>query len=299
MTSPLTVVVHGATGSQGLPVVRALLERGHRVRGLARHAEHLAALAPDAEPVAVDLADPGALADAYAGADAVVAQLPLVFDPERAAAQAQAVGAAVAQAGVARVVLNTGGPNPPEPVGVPYLDARTHLRQALEAGPARTLTLGPAAAYAENLALPGSARRVLEGMLAYPLPEFVPVPWLATADLAAYAADAVRSGEEGSLVLVGPEALTGTSAAAAIGGAVGRELAWATIEPAEYEELLRGAIGPEAAAGIAGFYAAAADAPPPPAPDPASVGAGSTTLAAWAAGQDWEALAAEDRTPVR
>lgn len=292
MSSSLNVVVHGATGSQGLPVVRALLERGHRVRGLARDPERLRLLLPDVEPVQADLDDPASIRAAYAGADAVVAQLPLVFDPRRAGAQATTIADAVADAGVARVVLNAGGPVPPVPVGVPYLDARVGMREALSDGPAVTVTLGPGLTYAENLALPASARLVLDGVLAYPLPEAVPVPWLATADLAAHLADAVATREEGSFTVIGPQALTGDAAAAAVGAALGRALRWQTITPDVYADHLRPEIGDEAAEGIAGFYAAAAEAPAPPEPEPGTVRVGVTTLETWAGQQDWEAQAA-------
>lgn len=298
MTNPLTVVVHGATGSQGLPIVQALLERGHSVRGLARHAELLQERSPGAEPVVADLSDRDALRRAYDGADAVVAQMPIAFGPGIAEAHAEAIAAAVAGSGVGRVVFSTGGPYPPEPIGVPYVDARVRLGAALRATSARAVAVGPAAGYAENLALPASARRVLEGWLGYPLPEAAPVPWLATADLGALVADLVATDEEGSLVLVGPEALTGDGAAAAVGSAVGREVRWETISPVAYEEQLRPVIGPEDAAGIAGMYAAGADAPPPPPPAPETVRVGATTLAAWAAAQDWERLAASTATPA-
>src|SRR4051812_13422701 len=101
MTSSLTVAVHGATGIQGAPVVRRLRADGHRVRGLSRSGEY-----------AVDLADARSLECAYAGVDAVVLQLPLVFD-ETALRQADAAAAAVVRSGVPRVVFNTSGPRPP------------------------------------------------------------------------------------------------------------------------------------------------------------------------------------------
>lgn len=292
MTTQRTVVVHGATGSQGLPIVHALLERGHHVRGLARRADVLVERAPEAEPRAAELTDIAALERAYAGADAVVVQLPVDFRPGAAEAQGDAIAEAVRRSGVARVVFSTGGPSPAEPVGVPYVDARVGLRRALEASQASTLLVGPAAAYAENLAIPGSARRILDGVLGYPLPEAAPVPWLATADLGALVAEAVGTEEEGALVLVGPDALTGPDAAAAVAGALGRDVRWESITPQEYEALLSPILGPLDAAGIAGLYAAGADAPPPPPPAPETVRVGATTLAAWAAAQDWERLAA-------
>ena len=55
--TPMTIAVHGATGSQGAPVASVLSAAGHTVRALSR--------------ANADLLDPAALAAAYAGADAV------------------------------------------------------------------------------------------------------------------------------------------------------------------------------------------------------------------------------------
>jgi NADH dehydrogenase len=68
------VLVVGATGALGRPVVKLLLERGVRVRALSRHpaqASDLAALG--AEVVAGDLTDAASLARACAGAERVLA----------------------------------------------------------------------------------------------------------------------------------------------------------------------------------------------------------------------------------
>lgn len=284
----LTVVVHGATGSQGLPVVKALLAAGHHVRGLARTPSLLASLAPGAEPVAADLADANALATAYAAADAIVVQLPLVFD-STAIAQAETVLKALALAGVPRVVVNLGGPVPPGPVGHPYVDARVLLRDGVLDATAPGVAVGPALAYADNLALPASARRVLDGTLAYPLPAEVPVPWLATSDLADLITELVGTDERCSITLAGPAVLTGPEAARAVGAGAGRQVEWQSISPNEYREMLHPTIGVAAADGIAAMYAAAA-ATPPPAPDPHAVPprTGTTDLATWASQQDWD-----------
>lgn len=68
------VLVIGATGALGLPVVRLLRERGLSVRALARRPQAAAELARlGAEPIAGDLADPDSLRPALAGATRVLA----------------------------------------------------------------------------------------------------------------------------------------------------------------------------------------------------------------------------------
>ncbi|MFC4149992.1 SDR family oxidoreductase [Micromonospora mangrovi] len=291
-TGPLTVVVHGATGTQGAPVVRRLLAAGHRVRAAVRDPRRLAATFPTGvQPVAADLLDPDSLRRAYTGADAVVVHLPLVFAGERAVPQAEAVLAALGDAAVPRAVFNTGGPLVPAPVGVPYLDARAVLAARLPDVVPVAAVVGPAGGYLENLSAPWSAPRVAAGELAYPLPAEVPMPWVALDDLAdGIAASLTVPAPPARQVIAGPQPLTGDAAAAELSAALGRPVRWRTIGTDEYERMLAPHIGPEAAAGIAGFYA-----PPPPGapalpgPDPALITTGPTTLRAWAGRQSWPA----------
>ncbi|EJD55087.1 NAD(P)-binding protein [Auricularia subglabra TFB-10046 SS5] len=75
--SPLTVVVHGATGLQGGAVVRELSAAGHKVRAAVRDtqadkAKQLAALT-GVKLVVVDLNEAATIEKAYAGSDAVYA----------------------------------------------------------------------------------------------------------------------------------------------------------------------------------------------------------------------------------
>lgn len=65
--------VTGATGVVGRPVVRALVEAGHDVRGVARdEAKAVQLRGAGADPVIVDLFDGPALGDAVAGSDAIL-----------------------------------------------------------------------------------------------------------------------------------------------------------------------------------------------------------------------------------
>ncbi|WP_369240237.1 SDR family oxidoreductase [Streptomyces sp. R21] len=72
-TTPLTVLVVGATGSIGTHVVAEALQQGHHVKALARDPERARASLPDgARIVAGDLGRADTLADAVDGIDAVV-----------------------------------------------------------------------------------------------------------------------------------------------------------------------------------------------------------------------------------
>jgi uncharacterized protein YbjT (DUF2867 family) len=104
--TPTTVVLHGATGTQGRAILGRLLAAGHHVRAVSR--DPRPATGPAVQAVAADLLDLDALTAAYTGAHAVVVQLPLDFTAD-AVRRAGTVLAALAKAGVQRAVFNTGG----------------------------------------------------------------------------------------------------------------------------------------------------------------------------------------------
>jgi uncharacterized protein YbjT (DUF2867 family) len=245
-----TIAVHGATGSQGAPVAAHLTAAGHQVRPLTRAS-------------GADLLDRASLEAAYAGADAVVLQLPLVYD-ERALQMGENAARAAEAAGVAQLVINTGGVMPPVPIGVPFIDAR---HRAAAADVPRVTVLQPATTYLENLSAPWAAERIArDGVVEYPVPPEAPLRWVATADVAVAAERAIARAVAGWFALPGVP-LTGHELVEALGTAIGRPLRWQTIAPSEFADLLRPHLGNHAADGTAAYYEMAATAPPAPEQD--------------------------------
>jgi nucleoside-diphosphate-sugar epimerase len=156
---------------------------------------------------------------------------------------------------------------PPEPIGVPYIDAR--LRAAAARVPRVTL-LQPTTTYLENLSAAWSAERVLgDGVVAYPVPAEAPLRWVATEDVALAAARAIEREAAGSYVLPGVAA-TGHAVAAELAAALGRPVRWEAITPEEFGDMLRPHLGDHAADGTAAMYRMLASSPPAPEPDPAA-----------------------------
>jgi uncharacterized protein YbjT (DUF2867 family) len=275
MTDTKTIAVHGATGSQGAPVAALLTAAGHHVRGLSR--------------AGADLLDRSSLVAAYAGADAVVLQLPLVYD-ERALQMGENAARAAEAAGVAHLVINTGGMLPAEPIGVPFLDARI---LAASADVPRVTVLQPATTYMDNLSAPWAADRIArDGVIAYPVPAEAPVHWVATADVAVAVERAIAREVAGWFALPGV-ARSGVEVADILGGAIGRVVRWQTIAPRTFAELLRPFLGDHAADGTAAVYEMLASAPPPPVPD----GDAAREALAWAP-RDVETWAREVSWPL-
>lgn len=268
----LTITLHGASGGQGAPLARRLLAAGHRVRAAVRRPE---LAPPGCEPFACDLGDPAALDRAYDGADAVVVQLPQVFDAT-AVAQAERVAEALGRSGVERAVLSAGGPT--GATGMPYLDARTLLAEHA------TAVVEPCGPYMENLSAPWSAGRVAAGVLAYPLPAEAPVSWIAVGDVADRIVAALERSERGRLPIRGPRALTGAEAASAVAGALGRPVRYRPLAPAEFGDMVRPYAGDAMADGVAALYTALQSAPPLGLD---GVPCGPTDLADWARRQAW------------
>jgi uncharacterized protein YbjT (DUF2867 family) len=249
--STKTIAVHGATGSQGAPVAAALAAAGHDVR-------------PATRASGADLLDPASLEVAYRGADTVVLQLPVVYD-ERVVLMGENAARAAEAAGVEHLVINSSGPMTPEPIGVPFLDAR---HRAAAADVARVTVLQPTT-YLENIAGPWSAERIVhDDVIAYPLPGDVPIAWVATDDVAGAIERAIARDVTGWFALPGV-AMSGQDLAATIGRVLGRPVRWETIAPEEYADLLRPHLGDHAADGVAAVYRMLQASPPPPPADPA------------------------------
>jgi uncharacterized protein YbjT (DUF2867 family) len=268
-----TIAVHGATGSQGAPVAAALAAAGHNVR-------------PATRASGADLLNRASLEAAYSGADAVVLQLPIVYD-ERALRMGDNAARAAEAAGVEHLVINTGGPLPPAPTGVPFLDAR---HRAAAADVARVTVLQPTT-YLENLSAPWSAERIARhGVVAYPVPAKAPMAWVATGDVAGAVERAIAGAVVGWFALPGLPA-TGHEVADALGRALGRPVRWETIAPETHADMLRPYLGDHAADGTAAVYRMLAASPPAPPADPApardALGWAPRDVAAWAAETAW------------
>ncbi len=197
MHSPDKVLVVGATGALGRPVVQAFLARGVAVRALNRHPEQASDLAArGAEVVAGDLTDAASLAGACAGATRVLAAAHSILGRGRWRSEAvddaghRALIAAARAAGVRRFVYTSAyGAGPDHPID--FFRTKHAIEQALQASGLDAVILRPTA-FMEHHAHNFNGKAVLEkGKAQLVGPGTKPRNFVRAADVAPFAVRAL------------------------------------------------------------------------------------------------------------
>ena len=98
------ILVYGATGDQGLPLIDELLKHGYKVRAASRNPDDFNAYASsDVEPVKADLFDIESLRAVSKDIDGIAMNLPFVFDKKIAQEWGGNITKAAADEGVKTV----------------------------------------------------------------------------------------------------------------------------------------------------------------------------------------------------
>lgn len=242
------ITVMGATGQVGSKVTRLLLDRGHEVRALGRSPDKLADLAAaGAEVRTGDAVDPTWLAEAFRGSDAVLAMLP--FNPSTAdhlVEQAVLGGAIVAALRAATVdyVVNLSSLGAEQPTGHGLIASLHEQEQRLQTlTGTNVLSLRPAS-YFENF---HAAVEVIRehGVNVDSVDADLPLPMIATRDVAQVAADALVARDWTGFVvreLLGQRDLSHTEVTAILGARIGQpDLRYVQLPYDEMAATLEGA----------------------------------------------------------
>jgi uncharacterized protein YbjT (DUF2867 family) len=259
------VLVYSANGVQGGAIARALHEEGFEVRGIVRNSNgRSAASTLPISLVGAELADVASLRRAHASVDAAVLTLPLEWKRELVLRWARNAFEVAREAGVQLLILNSSARVPPAPNELPPGFALRREVETLlwEIGPPSIVLHPPV--FMENLLAPWIATAMLrDRTLPYPLAERVRVAWLATADLGAYVAAALRRPDLAGRAfdIGGPEALDGTALARALSPALGKPLHYFTVAPEQIARELTPMLGESVAREIALNYAWIAERP--------------------------------------
>jgi uncharacterized protein YbjT (DUF2867 family) len=259
------VVIFGATGAQGAPVVREALAEGMTVRAVARDAARVAAMHPEAEAHGADLSDAEALRGAMSGVDAAFVHLPMPSGPQDAQTWLEAIIRGAHGAGLPLMVFSTSGPAGEKYPSSMVIDGTTAGARAVSQCGIPAIVLRPAI-YLENLLPPLFAPLLRQqGLADYPpLRASQKVMWTSHLDQARIAVAAMaRPDLAGNSYDIGsPDALGGEELAVLLGGWLGRPVRFAPITPTEFGQRVAEVLGnPGIAMALSDLYGALAQMP--------------------------------------
>ncbi|NDY97002.1 SDR family oxidoreductase [Wenzhouxiangella limi] len=241
MSKISSLVVFGATGTQGHPVVDAALRAGLSVRAVSRDvvkAEE--SLSSRAEVCEADLLEADSVRQAMAGMDAAFFYLPVMPQSAEAEAMLEHVIAAARAAGLQRLVFTTsawcGEAMPPGPF---VSGLRAASERVLNSG-VEAVVLRPTL-YLANLVWPHILREIRElGQLTYPpLDSGRRLNWTATEDQAKLAVAGLEADVAGEVFdIASPEPVTGPELCRMLAQVYRREVHYAPQTVADFAETL-------------------------------------------------------------
>lgn len=245
----MKIIVHGASGAQGAPVVAALQAKGLSPLAAVRDPSTYKGVGAS---VAVDLATAESLATAYTGADAIFVHLP-VGPAEIQLLHAKAIIEAVRQARPSRVVLSTSGSS----VGANGSDASpidTLINGLRETDV--SLAVVATKLYLENLFLPTVTSGVgEEGILRYPIRDDYAVSWSSHLDVADVVARLIQDGSVNGVVEVGAlPGLVGSDLATGFASHLGKEVIFEPQSPDAFAVAITPLFGEAAATPVVDSY---------------------------------------------
>jgi uncharacterized protein YbjT (DUF2867 family) len=258
------VLVVGASGDQGLPLVAALLDMGVTpIAGVRRLDAMKDTAFPDMPAIAADIMDQGSLEMAFAQVDAVAMHLPFVFDIELAAEFGRNIAAAAAAVGLKKIVFNTSCYVADTDLGISAHDGRRRIEASLRECGVDYVILRPAVFMDNMIRIWCKPTIVYKDTFVYPAAGDLKVSWICLDDVARLSAYAAVTPElrNKTIPVGGPEPLTGFEVAEKLTAATGRTVQFDSIAPTTFaqnmSELVTGSrdIEPQSIYnGMASFY---------------------------------------------
>ena len=287
-----SVLTYGATGTQGGPVARQLVEAGEQVRLLVRDPEKVRDLEARGAEVAVgDLGDLDSLRAAHRGVDRVFLHLPLQYDFDLHRRYGANAIAAAREAGVELLVVNTTA-HVFDDTDVEVYNVRRHVLDELRDSGIPTIVLRPTF-YMDVWLGPWIKPGIQDpGVLAFALPNDHPFSWVSAEEVGAYCTAALKRPDLAGRTfdVAGPDALTGDAIVATLSALLGKRIGWVGISAADYENALAPLVGPAVASAVADqirFIVGGGHGPVDMTATRAELGVEPIPLEAWAKSQDW------------
>jgi NAD(P)H dehydrogenase (quinone) len=231
------VLVLGASGDQGLPLLDALRAGGFRPTAGVRRGDALAGTRhADVPTVRADLQDEETLARAMDGQDALAMHLPFEFDREKAAGYGRRIGAAARRAGLRKIVFNTSCFVADHDLGLSAHDGRRDIEAAIAASGADYVVIRPVVFMDNMLRVWSKPSIINSSIFAYPAAPTLRISWICLEDVSAYMVEALKRPElrAEKLLVGGPEALVGDQVAEGLSLAAGRPIRFESMTPDAY-----------------------------------------------------------------
>lgn len=258
------VIVLGASGDQGIPLVNSLQRRGFAVTAGARRPDAMTNTPfPDLRTVHADITDSASLAAAFADQDALVMHLPFEFDRAKAAAMGATIAAGARGSALQKIVFNTSCFVADHDLDLTAHDGRRDIERALEETGIPCVFIEPTVFMDNIIRVWTKPSIVNRGVFPYPAAPKLKISWIALSDVAEYMAAALETDRaDGQHVPVGgPEALTGDEVALRLSAEIGRTIQFRSLEPDDFaanmSELVTGSrklLPGTPYAGMAKFY---------------------------------------------
>ena len=231
------ILVLGATGDQGHPLLTRLIAAGMSPVAALRNPQALAGTEfADVETVAADIYDEVSMIAAAAGMDGIAAHLPFVFDREKAQQMGANVAAAGRANGVQRIVFHTSCHIADENIGSPAMDGRRDIIAAI-AGSGCEWAIIESRVFMDNMIRSWNKPGIVnKGIFAYPAKPDLKISWICLDDVAAFMVEALANAElpSGRYRVGGPEALVGDEVAAVLSKAAGRPIRFQSLTPDDF-----------------------------------------------------------------
>jgi uncharacterized protein YbjT (DUF2867 family) len=231
------ILVLGATGDQGHPVLTRLIAAGMTPVAALRNPQALAGTEfADVETVAADIYDAASMVAAAKSVDAIAAHLPFVFDRDLAQQMGANIAAAGKANGVKRIVFHTSCHIADEDIGSPAMDGRRDIIKAI-AGSGCEWAIIESRVFMDNMIRSWNKPGIVnKGVFAYPAKPDLRISWICLDDVAAFMVEALANSDlpSGRYRVGGPEALVGDEVAATLSEVAGKQIVFKSLTPDDF-----------------------------------------------------------------
>ena len=231
------ILVYGATGDQGLPLIDELLKNGYKVRAASRNPDDFKAYDPsDVEPVKADLFDIDSLRIVSKDIDGIAMNLPFVFDKKIAKQWGENITEAGVDAGIKKIVFNTSCYVAPKDNGLAAHDGRRAIEKAMEESGMDYVVIR-SMVFMDNLTRFWSKPSITNNdTFAYPCSSDLIISWVCLNDVAKFmVASLSNSSVKADKIYVGgPEILLGEEVAERFSRALSREIKFKSLDPKNF-----------------------------------------------------------------